>query len=158
MRRRYPCPRLLLFQAYVAPGVHLARFKDLGSTQQTEIGVLPGLASITTTVCRLAYLCSGLEPTKIGSVQLPHAIHWAQSHTLVAGAIWYICTPVLVQPKVSHFFMVSLLIGLQDESRRVFPASGCFHGINFILEVRGPNRQREDTQVGRGCPEVENWG
>ena len=28
----------------MAPGVRLARFKDLGSTQQTEIGVLSGLA------------------------------------------------------------------------------------------------------------------
>ena len=78
------------------------------------------------------------------------AMHRAQSHTLVAGAIWYICTPVLVQPKVSHFFMVSPLIGLQDEPRRVFPASGYLHVVIFILDVGRPNWQREDTQIGRG--------
>ena len=75
------------------------------------------------------------------------AMHWAQSHTLVAGAIWYICTPVLVQPKVSHFFTGPLLIELQVETRRGFPASGYLLGV--VCLGLSPSWMFAD-QTGRG--------
>ncbi len=52
-----------------------------------------------------------------------------------------------MQPKVSHFFMVPLLIGLQDESRRVIPAPGMF--IDDISSVVFSSWTFGD-QIGRG--------
>ena len=84
-------------------------------------------------------------------------MHGAQSQTLVAGAILYICTPVLVQPKVSHFFMVSLLTGLQDETRRVFPPVVIYMWLFTFWTLADQTGRGKAPRLAEFGLELEDW-